>query len=226
MAQSVRAVRGHVQFVADVVHAEAHEGCAGRNAVIQHHDAGVVVAEADFVFGANHAEAFDAADLGLLHLQGAAIGEREFSANRGENHGLACGHVRGAAHNLERFLAVVHGGDVQVVAVRMGVAGENLRYNELLVAVRMGVAGENLRYNELLVDLARFFHAFDFEANRGERLCNFFRIFRKINVTSEPIQRNFHLSILLERIYAAFSNSAGKIEKRRVKRDASRPTMG
>ena len=135
----------------------------------------MVVAEADFVFGANHAETFHTADLGLLHLERAAIGEREFRANRGENHGLASGDVRGAAHDLERFLAVVHGGDVQVVAVRVG------------------FAGKHLRHHELLVDLARFFHAFDFEADGGEGLCNFFRRFRKINVTSEPIQRNFHL---------------------------------
>ena len=146
----------------------------------------MVVTEADFVFGANHAEAFHAADLGLLHLERAAVGEREFSANRGENHGLACGYVRGAAHDLERFLAVVHGGDVQVVAVRVG------------------FAGEHLRHHEFFVDLARFFHAFDFEANRGERLCNFFRRFRKINVTSEPIQRNFHLFLFGMRFAPSF----------------------
>ena len=175
MAQSVRAVRGDVQLEADIVEAEAHERGTCRDAVVENHDARVVVAEADFVFGANHAETFHAANLGLLHLEGAAIGEREFRANGGKNHGLARGHVGGAAYDLERFLAVVYGGDVQVVAVRVG------------------FAGKNLGHHELFVDLARFFHAFDFEADGGEGLCNFFRIFRKVNVTSEPIQRNFHL---------------------------------
>ena len=178
VAEGIRAVRGHIQFEAYVVEAEAHERSASGDAVVENHDSTVVVRKADFVFGANHAETFDAADLGFLHLERATVRERKFRTNRGEHHGLACSHVRGSANNLDDFLAVVHGRDVQ------------------MVAVRVGVASENLCDNELFVDLARFFHAFDFEADGGKSLGNFFRRFRKINVTSEPIQRNFHLSIL------------------------------
>ena len=175
VAESVRAVRGHVQFKANVVEAEAHKRGACGDRIVENHDAGVVIGKADFVFGANHAETFDAADLGLLHLEGAAIGEREFCTNRSEHNGLAGSHVRGAANDLDGLLAVVHRRDVQVVAVRVG------------------FAGKNLCHNQLFINLARFFHAFDFQADGGEGLCNFFRRFRKINMTSEPIQRNFHL---------------------------------
>ena len=135
----------------------------------------MVVRKADFVFGANHAETFDAANLGFLHLERATVRERKFCTNRGEHHGLACSHVRGSANNLDSFFAVIDGRNVQVVAIRMG------------------FASENFCDNELFINLARFFHTFDFEADGGESLCNFFRRFRKIHMTSEPIQRNFHL---------------------------------
>ena len=109
----------------------------------------MVVRKADFVFGANHAETFDAANLGLLHLERATIRERKFRTNRGEHHGLACSHVRGSANDLDGFFAVIDGRNVQVVAIRMG------------------FAGKNLSHNQFFINLARFFGAFDFQADGG-----------------------------------------------------------
>ena len=168
----------NVQFEADVVEAEANKRRTCRDGIVENHDAGVVVREADFVFGANHAEAFDTANLGFLHLELGAIREREFCANRGEHNRLACSDVRGSANNLDGVRAVVHGSDVQVIAIRVRIASENL-CNE-----------------QLVIDLARFFHAFNFETDGGERLCDIFRRFRKVDVTSKPIQRNFHFITL------------------------------
>ena len=184
VAECIRTVRRDVQFKADVVEAEAHERRACRDGIIENHDAGVVVRKTDFVFGANHAEAFDTADLGLLHLELGAVGEREFCTDRGENDRLACCNVRGAANDLNGVRAVVDRGDVQVVAIRVRVAGEDL--------------GDE----QLVVDLARFFHAFDFETDGGECLCNIFRRFRKINMASKPIQRNFHFYTLCGTAFA------------------------
>ena len=191
VAEGVRAVRRDVQFEADVVHAEAYERRTSRDGIVENHDSTVVVRKTDFVFGANHAEAFDTANLGFLHLELGAIREREFCANRGEHNRLTCCDVRGSANNLDGVRAVVHGSDVQVIAIRVRIASENL-CNE-----------------QLVIDLARFFHAFNFETDGGERLCDIFRRFRKVNVTSKPIQRNFHFITLCGSKLAVFVLAAG-----------------
>ena len=191
VAERIRAVRRDVQFEADVVHAEAYERRTCRDGIVENHDSTVVVRKADFIFGADHAEAFDTANLGFLHLELGAIRERKFCANRGEHNRLACSDVRGSANNLDGVRAVVHGSDVQVIAIRVRIASENL-CNE-----------------QLVIDLARFFHAFNFETDGGERLCDIFRRFRKVNVTSKPIQRNFHFITLCGSKLAVFVLAAG-----------------
>ncbi len=104
-------------------------GSADDGILRQHHDAGVAGADAQLVLGTDHAEALHAADLGLLDLEvsgkdGAQLGEEHFLSGR---------HVGGAAHHLDGLGgAVVYGGHVQVVAVRMGLAGEHLGHHHAL----------------------------------------------------------------------------------------------
>ena len=74
-----------------------------------------------------------------------------------------------------RDTVIIDGGDVKVVAVRMR------------------LAGEHLGHQELVVNFTRFFRAFHFQTNGSQCLCHFFRRYRKIHMTSQPIQRNFHL---------------------------------
>ena len=135
----------------------------------------MVIGKADFIFGTDHAKAFHTADFGFFHLQRFAVRKRKLCTDRSENDGLACSHVRSATDNLNGFLAIVHRRDMQVITIRVSFTGENLCHDELFILLR------------------RFFHAFDFKTDGGQSLRNFFSTFRKIHMTAEPIQRNFHL---------------------------------
>ena len=98
----------------------------------EHHDAVVAGAYSKFVFGADHAEAVHSADFGLLDLEISG----EDGPETGKEHLLARCHVGGAANHGEGLRgAVIYGGDMEVVAVRVRLAGENLRnYNALEAA--------------------------------------------------------------------------------------------
>jgi hypothetical protein len=83
----------------------------------------VAGADAEFVLGAYHSAGLDSADLGLLDLEvsgkdGADLGEEDF---------LACSDVGGAADYADGLAgADIHRGDVEMVAVGVGLAGEDL----------------------------------------------------------------------------------------------------
>ena len=86
------------------------------------HDAGVVIADAEFIFGADHAERLDSTDFGLFDLEVA----REDGSYSGEEDFLPCSDVRGAADHGQRFSGtVIDLGDVKMVGIRMGCALEN-----------------------------------------------------------------------------------------------------
>ena len=81
--------------------------------------AGVVIADAEFIFGADHAERLDSTDFGLFDLEVA----REDGSYSGEEYFLPCSDVRGAADHGQRLSGtVIDLGDVKMVGIRMGCA--------------------------------------------------------------------------------------------------------
>ncbi len=82
-------------------------------------------ADADFVFGANHAEALDATDFAFLDFE-FLVAVIEGCADGGDHDGLTSGHVGRAAYNLGGLpVAQVNGGDVKMVRVGVFHAGEH-----------------------------------------------------------------------------------------------------
>ena len=87
-------------------------GSAGLHVGIDHDDAVVACADADFVFGAYHTHRLDAADLGLLDFD-FLIAVIEDSAYGGNYDGLSGSHIGSATHDLLRgFAAEVDRSDV------------------------------------------------------------------------------------------------------------------
>ena len=87
----------------------------------------------ELLLRAAHAEALDAAELALLDLLGIAVLVEEFRDGRADlrKRGLdALAHVRRTAHDLERFLAVRHLADVQVVGIGMRLAFQYFRNDD------------------------------------------------------------------------------------------------
>ena len=105
-------------------------GAGGGSAFGQHDDAVVRSAHTDFVLGTNHAKRFHAADFGFLDFE-FFVTIVESGAHGSHHHGLAGSHVGRAAHDLGGFtVAKVHGGDVEVVAIRVFHASEHLADND------------------------------------------------------------------------------------------------
>ena len=106
-------------------------GSAHHGALREHHDALMAGANAKFVLGTDHSKALHAPDLGFLNLEvsgkdGAYLGKKYF---------LAGGYVGRAAYHLDGLgAAVIHRGNVQVVAVRMRLAGKDLGHHNALEA--------------------------------------------------------------------------------------------
>ena len=131
--QLVGAVRGNLQIEHRVARAAPlGKGHAHRRVVRQLHDALVVGAQPQLARRADHARRHDAAQLALLYLHVA----RQHATHAGDGHLQTRAHVRGAAHNLQRFFgAHVHGRDVHMVGVGMRLAGQNMPHDHAVERV-------------------------------------------------------------------------------------------
>ena len=82
----------------------------------------------DLIARADHALGGHTAQLALLDLNSA----RQMGAHQCHRHQLARSHVRRAAYDLQRsFLAHIHRAHMQVIRVRMGIAGEHAAHHNL-----------------------------------------------------------------------------------------------
>ncbi len=127
----VDAVGGEVDFE-DVVVFDAvvfGGGASDESVGLVAEDDNAVVrsADADFVFGAYHAEGFDAADFRFFDFEFVSVGVVEGCAYGGYDDGLPGVDVGSAAYNLHGAVgeAEVYGGDMEVVAVGVLDAGEH-----------------------------------------------------------------------------------------------------
>ena len=95
---------------------------AGNGVPGENHYAFVGGPDAELVFGADHTEGFDAADLGFLDLEVAG----EDGPNPGEEDFLPCSHVGSAADDLDGLgRAVVDRRDVEVIRVGVHLTGQH-----------------------------------------------------------------------------------------------------
>ena len=150
-------------------------GGAGNGALREYHDAGMAGADTQFILCADHAEAFHAANLGLLDFEVSG----EHGANLGEEHFLPGGHVGRTANHLYRLRgAVVHGGNMQMVAVRMGIAGKDLGHNDMVQSAVLHFYGIHLN------------------ADGRHGLRHLLRGEVALEILFEPVVRNFHNAIV------------------------------
>ena len=141
VAESVGAVGGDVNLYHPVALKVVifGGGLAHRSVLGQHDDAVVARAYTYLVFGTYHAEALYAAQFRLLDDK-LLVAVVEHAAQVSHDDFLSGSHVGGATHNLLRLtFAEVYGGDVQVVAVRVHLAGEHLAHIESLKAAFHGL---------------------------------------------------------------------------------------
>ena len=128
VAGAVNAVGSEFHFQHIVaLHIEVACGVgAGLDAVRKHHDAVVRGTETYLVFSAYHSKRLHAAHLRLLDDE-LFIAVIEASADGSHHHVLSGGYVRGAADYLQRLgTAHVDCGDVQMVGIRVGDAGQHM----------------------------------------------------------------------------------------------------
>ena len=144
---------------------------AGGEGGIEDHEAGVVGADAELVGGAKHAAALDAADLALFDFESA----RQLGAEGREGVRPAGLDVGRAAHDDGAFGgAVVHGAQVQVVAVGVGLDVEDLGDDDA-----RGRAAD-------------LFDAFDLDAGKHQPVHQLPDRQLDVHVFLQPTQRNFH----------------------------------
>ena len=133
------------------------------------HNAVVAGAYSKFILSADHTEAVYPADLGLLDLEVSG----EDGAQACKEDFLPCRHVGSAANHGERLRgAVIHGGDMEVVAVRVRVTGEHLSHNNSLETAFHHFPG---------------FHAVYLYADGGHCLRHLFRGEVTLKILFEPI---------------------------------------
>ena len=134
MAESVGAVGRDVDLNDPVALQVVIVGCglSHGGVVGEHNDAVVAGAHANLVFGADHAEALDAAQFRFLDDK-LLVAVIEHAAQVGHDNLLSCCHVGCSTNDLLRFaLAEVYCCDVQVVAVGMHLTGKHLAYIQSL----------------------------------------------------------------------------------------------
>ena len=101
--------------------------CIGR----EHLDAVVTGTDAEFILGTYHSETLDSADFGFLDFEIA----REHSSELGKEDFLSCCHIGSTAYYLDRLRStVIYGSHVEMVRVRMGLAGEHLGNDHIFKA--------------------------------------------------------------------------------------------
>ena len=171
-AQAVGPVRSDLDLDHRVVQPQ-HTGKrrAKRRVVGQFDDAVVIVREPHFAFRAQHAVAFDAADLAPLELD---PGARDHRA-RSREHALHAGpRVGRAAHHLQGLRARIDGADAKLVGVGMGLGGD---YR----------GDRKRRQNRGPVD-----HLLDLEAERRQTLGDLVDGRVGLQMLLEPGQRELH----------------------------------
>ena len=144
------------------------------------HDAVVRRSDAQFVFGAKHAQRLHAADFRTLDLEllVAAVGV-EHRADRRAKDFQTRAAVGGAADDLQRFGgADIDRGQVQVVRIGMVRAGHDLADDDACKAAFHGL--------DLL-------EALDLEADVGQYFGHFFGREIGVDITFEPVIRNIHI---------------------------------
>ena len=191
MRDGVHAVGGdgHLEQ-AVVLHVEVLLGGHSHGGVVgQHHDAGVVGAELQLVGSAEHTLADGTAQLAFLDLVIFGVRGVYLGANLGAHHLLSGGHIGGAADDIQRTLAAhIDGGQMQVVAVGVRLAGQHLRYHHML---------------QTALDGLHLLHAIDLQAGERQQVVQLLRShILNIHILFKPIERNIHICIsLLSIIY-------------------------
>ncbi|MNC29888.1 hypothetical protein D3C75_781560 [compost metagenome] len=173
--QAVTAVRGQADLDAGVVKAQVLANVfANRGVSRQFQQAVVLFADLQFGSRAQHAEGLDAAQLGLLDLEVAW----QFGTDHGERDLDAWAGVRGAAHNLEGFLAAAYLAHAQLVGVRVLFGGENFAHDD---AAELAGSGGN---------------AVNFEAGHGQAGDQFVTGDLRVDPTAQPLFTEFHAVLL------------------------------
>ncbi|MNV44526.1 hypothetical protein D3C71_1362900 [compost metagenome] len=173
--QAVAAVRGQADLDAGVVQAQVLANVlAYRSVASQFKQAVVFFADLQFGGRAEHAERLDTAQLGFLDLEVAW----QFGADHGERDLDAWAGVRGAAHDLEGFLAVAYLAHAQLVGVRVLFGGEDFAHDD---AAELAGSGGN---------------AVNFEAGHGQAGDQFVTGDLRVYPTAQPLFTEFHAVLL------------------------------
>ena len=186
MRDGVHAVGGdgHLKQ-AVVLHVEVFLGGHSHGGVVgQHHDAVVVGTELQLVGSAEHTLADGAAQLAFLNLVVFGVRGINLGAYLGAHHLLSGSHVGGAADDVQRTLAAhVDGGQVQVVAVGVRLAGQHLRNHHML---------------QTAFDGLHLLHAVHLQAGESQQVVQLLRShILNIHILFKPIERNIHIYISL-----------------------------
>ena len=153
-------------------------GSARHSVVGQDDDAVVTGANAYLVLGTDHAVGLYSTQLALLDGK-LLIAVVEFCAKRGNNHLLACGYVGSTANDLFGFaLAEIYRTNMHVVAVGMGLAGENLTNDDAF---------------QTTFDALNFLHPIDFQAYACQGCGNFLCRHVEVNILVKPLIRDIHI---------------------------------
>ena len=141
---------------------------------IEYHDAGMVAANTQFVFGANHAEAFDTADLRTFDLEFAAVVGGQFRADGRQQDLLPLGHVGRTADDLQELgLTRVEFRYMEMVGVGMRHAFHHFRHDDA------GQAAGNLFHS---------FHVFHFQSRGGQDGGDLFRRQVELQIIFQPVK--------------------------------------
>ena len=159
----------------------------------------MVGAELQLVGSAEHALADGAAQLAFLNLVVLGIRGVYLGAYLGAHHLLAGSHVGSATDDIQRTLAAhVDGGQVQVVAVGVRLAGQHLCYHHML---------------QTALDGLHLLHAVHLQAGESQQVVQFLRShILNIHILFKPIKRNIHICISLLSMFDVLCIQNAKIQ--------------
>ncbi len=136
MTACVNTVRSQVyleyKIILDIVVLRCRTTYHGLCGSRKHDDTVVRRAYADFILGTYHTERFHSTYLRFLDLKFASVGGVEGSADGSDHNSLSGGYIGSTAYDLCRstFAVEIDGCDMEVVAVGMGLAGENFTHHD------------------------------------------------------------------------------------------------
>jgi len=168
--EAVAAVGGHVDVEDPVLQIEGRaQTHPGLNAVLEFHDAAVIVGEAEFLLREQDTYGLHPPDLGLLHQHA----RPQVRAYRGEGAHETRAHIGRPADHLEFLTADIHTADREPVGPRMGPYGDDTRREYLL-------------RDTLVNDL------FHLDAAHGEGLGHGRGVLGKVDVLPYPLVADLH----------------------------------